>query len=63
MIDDRESSVSDYQKHGFIAGPRGLFHPADLALYDRILEGRAKTLAAGAETKVGMYATNTAGTA
>ncbi|MCE2517957.1 MAG: phytanoyl-CoA dioxygenase family protein [Alphaproteobacteria bacterium] len=43
-----------------IAGPRGLFHPADLALYDRILEGQSKTLAAGAENDVGMYATNTA---
>ncbi|MEM9032380.1 MAG: phytanoyl-CoA dioxygenase family protein, partial [Pseudomonadota bacterium] len=31
-----------------IAGPRGLFHPSDLALYDRILEGQAATLAAGA---------------
>lgn len=42
-----------------IAGPRGLFHPADLALYDRILEGQSKTLAAGAGDKVGMYATHT----
>ena len=41
-----------------IAGPRGLFHPQDLALYDRILEGQSKTLAAGAEDNVGLYATN-----
>ena len=40
-----------------IAGPRGLFHGADLALYDRILEGQSKTLAAGAEDQVGLYAT------
>ncbi|MEM7214130.1 MAG: phytanoyl-CoA dioxygenase family protein [Pseudomonadota bacterium] len=38
-----------------IAGPRGLFHPEDLALYGRILEGQAATLAAGAEQNVGMY--------
>ncbi|MEL6690424.1 MAG: phytanoyl-CoA dioxygenase family protein [Pseudomonadota bacterium] len=38
-----------------IAGPRGLFHAADLALYDRILEGQSATLAAGAEQDVGMY--------
>ena len=43
-----------------IAGPRGLFHPADLSLYDRILDGQSKTLAAGAEGQVGMYATTTA---
>ena len=41
-----------------IAGPRGLFHPADLALYDRILAGQAQTLAAGAGDKVGMYSQN-----
>ena len=40
-----------------IAGPCGLFHPADLALYERILAGQSQTLAAGAEGKVGMYAT------
>ena len=34
-----------------IAGPRGLFHPADLALYERILAGQSQTLAAGAETR------------
>ena len=38
-----------------IAGPRALFHPADLALYERILAGQAATLAAGAEQQVGMY--------
>ena len=38
-----------------IAEPRGLFHPTDLALYDRILEGQSKTLAAGAENKVTLY--------
>lgn len=39
-----------------ISGPRGLFHPADLALYHRILEGQAATLAAGADQEVGLYA-------
>ena len=43
-----------------IAGPRGLFHPQDLALYDRILEGQSQTLAAGAEDNVGLYATGKA---
>ncbi|MEL6234927.1 MAG: phytanoyl-CoA dioxygenase family protein [Pseudomonadota bacterium] len=38
-----------------IAGPRGLFHPSDLALYDRILEGQAATLAAGAEQSLDLY--------
>ncbi|MEM1274480.1 MAG: phytanoyl-CoA dioxygenase family protein [Pseudomonadota bacterium] len=38
-----------------IAGPRGLFHPVDVALYDRILEGQAATLAAGATEPVGLY--------
>jgi ectoine hydroxylase-related dioxygenase (phytanoyl-CoA dioxygenase family) len=42
-----------------IAGPRGLFHPADLALYDRILASQTATLAAGAEGKVEMYAAAT----
>lgn len=41
-----------------IAGPRGLFHPADIDLYSRILEGQAATLAAGAEQNVGMYASS-----
>ena len=40
-----------------IAGPRSLFHEADLALYDRILDGQSKTLAAGAEDQVNLYAT------
>jgi hypothetical protein len=38
-----------------IAGPRDLFHPADLALYDRILAGQSETLAAGAMQEVGLY--------
>lgn len=38
-----------------IAGPRGLFHPADLALYDRILEGQQATLSAGAAQGVALY--------
>ncbi|MEM7438628.1 MAG: phytanoyl-CoA dioxygenase family protein [Pseudomonadota bacterium] len=38
-----------------IAGPRGLFHQADLQLYNKILEGQAETLAAGAQQDVGMY--------
>lgn len=38
-----------------IAGPRDLFHPADLDLYNRILDGQAETLAAGAEQQVGLY--------
>lgn len=38
-----------------IAGPRGLFHPADVALYDRILEGQTETLSAGATQAVGGY--------
>ena len=40
-----------------IGGPRGLFHPADVALYDRILDGQSKTLAAGARNDVDMYGT------
>ena len=39
-----------------IAGPRGLFHPSDLALYDRILAGQSVTLGAGAEGKTNLYA-------
>ncbi len=39
-----------------IAGPRALFHPSDVALYDRILSGQADTLAAGATEAVGLYA-------
>ena len=36
-----------------ISGPRDLFHPVDLALYEKILEGQAATLAAGADQTVG----------
>lgn len=39
-----------------IAGPRGLFHRDDLALYTRILDGQAATLAAGADAEVQLYA-------
>ena len=39
-----------------IAGPRGLFHPQDLALYNQILEGQSATLAGGADQDVDMYA-------
>lgn len=38
-----------------LVGPRALFHPSDLALYDRILEGQAATLAAGAQQSVELY--------
>ena len=38
-----------------IAGPRGLFHPNDLMLYDRILSGQSKTLAEGARNQVKLY--------
>ena len=38
-----------------MAGARSLFHPADIALYDRMLADRAKTLAAGAGDKVAIY--------
>jgi hypothetical protein len=38
-----------------IAGPRSLFHPSDLALYDRILAGQSKTFAAGAEGKTNLF--------
>ena len=38
-----------------VAGARALFHPADLALYDRVLKGQAATLAAGAAQDVGLY--------
>lgn len=43
-----------------VAGPRSLFAPQDLALYDRILADQAKTLAAGAENAVDLYSTPTA---
>ncbi len=38
-----------------VAGARALLHPADLALYERILADQAKSLAAGVEDKVAMY--------
>ena len=38
-----------------IAGPRGLFAPPDLALYDQILEDQSKVLAAGAEGLAPLY--------
>lgn len=38
-----------------IAGARGVLHPEDIALYDRILTDQAATLAAGAEDQVAMY--------
>ena len=38
-----------------IAGARALFHPADLELYDQILEGQTATLAAGAQQDVALY--------
>lgn len=40
-----------------VAGPRSLFAPEDVALYDRVLEDQSKTLAAGAECDISMYAT------
>ena len=40
-----------------VAGPRALFHPADLALYEQVLQDQAKTLAAGATDGVDMYQT------
>ena len=38
-----------------VAGPRSLFHPADLALYEQVLQDQAETLAQGAEKDVLMY--------
>ena len=38
-----------------IAGPRGLFHPEDLMLYNRILSGQAQTLSQGATNEVKLY--------
>lgn len=38
-----------------IAGATSLFHPADLALYDRILADQSGTLAKGAQDEVKMY--------
>lgn len=39
-----------------IAGPRGLFTPADLSLYDKILTDQQATLTAGAQHDVSLYA-------
>ncbi|WP_122076514.1 phytanoyl-CoA dioxygenase family protein [Pseudophaeobacter sp. EL27] len=39
-----------------IAGPRDLFHAADLSLYDKILRDQQSTLTAGAENNVALYA-------
>jgi len=39
-----------------IAGPRGLFTQEDLALYARVLDDQAHTLAAGADSNVALYA-------
>ncbi|MGI9500050.1 MAG: phytanoyl-CoA dioxygenase family protein, partial [Geminicoccaceae bacterium] len=38
-----------------IAGPRGLFTPADLALYNQVLRDQSKVLAANAESSVALY--------
>lgn len=38
-----------------VAGPRGLFHPTDLALYDKVLQDQSAVLAAGATGAVGLY--------
>ncbi|MEO0343728.1 MAG: phytanoyl-CoA dioxygenase family protein [Pseudomonadota bacterium] len=38
-----------------LAGPQGLFHNSDLALYDKVLEGQSTTLTTGAAQDVGMY--------
>jgi len=38
-----------------VAGPRGLFTAADLALYDQVLKDQAAVLAAGAEGQVPLY--------
>ena len=40
-----------------VAGPRSLFHPADLALYEQVLQDQAETLAAGSVEGVDMYQT------
>lgn len=39
-----------------VAGPRALFHAADMSLYDQILQDQQLTLAAGAEETVTLYA-------
>ena len=38
-----------------LAGPRGLFDPRDLALYDEVLAAQSAALTAGAEADVAMY--------
>lgn len=38
-----------------LAGPRGLFDPRDLTLYDQVLAAQSVALAAGAEGDVSMY--------
>lgn len=38
-----------------VAGPRGLFHPADIALYDRIFSVQSGTLTEGADQEVDLY--------
>ncbi|MEO0763570.1 MAG: phytanoyl-CoA dioxygenase family protein, partial [Pseudomonadota bacterium] len=44
-----------------VAPPRGLFHPADLARYERVLADQSAVLSAGAEGNVALYATGEAG--
>lgn len=39
-----------------IAGPRGLFAPLDLALYDQVRRDQSRVLAAGVEGSVALYA-------
>lgn len=47
-IDERQGWIN-------VAGPRGLFHPSDLALYDKVLQDQSAVLAAGATGAVGLY--------
>lgn len=42
-----------------VAGPRGLFHPEDLKIFDLVLKQQTKALAAGAEGKVALLKTDT----
>jgi hypothetical protein len=42
-----------------VAGARALFHPADLALYDRVLQDQAVALTAGAGDNIAMYGAKT----
>ncbi|MDJ0823694.1 MAG: phytanoyl-CoA dioxygenase family protein [Paracoccaceae bacterium] len=55
--------VDDGQGWIPVAGAGGLFRAADLALYDRILQDQTATLAAGADSDVGLYASQTTGAA